>query len=516
MNRNLFFLTIASILIFICACVSYDSQLNDISVDLKNEDNIVDNTFREKKEKTDVNNKQNLGPISLDVKEAILVALKNNQSLAVQKLMPLMQKLNVEKSIAEFEPNITANISRNADRRGDSLNKTTNGSINLSKKLPAGTRINLGVNLQHLEGRKENKDYSAQTTLSLTQPLLKGLGIKVNLASVRQAKINVQISEYELRGFVENLVAEVEETYWNLYLFQKQISIYEQSLELAKEQLEEIKERVKVGKLPEVDIAAAKAELASRKQALIEARNQFNKMKLHMLYLLNLSSNLESKEIILKQEPVITEVNVDNIQEHINTALKMRPDLNEARLRIKNGKLEIIKTKNGLLPKLDLFITIGETGYANSFIKSFGNINNTNYGVEGGLTLSFSPLNKANKADYKYSVLSLQEAYESIKNMEKLAQVDVQTAILEVKEAREQIEASKANRELQAEKLRVETEKFRVGKSTNLLVFQAQRDFISSEISEIQSLIGYLKAITKLRRVEGSLLEYYGISVSEK
>jgi outer membrane protein TolC len=90
-------------------------------------------------------------------------------------------------------------------------------------------------------------------------------------------------------------------------------------------------------------------------------------------------------------------------------------------------------------------------------------------------------------------------------------QVDVRSAYIEVTRAREQITATAATRNFQEEKLRAETEKFRVGKSTSLLVGQAQRDFVVSQIAETQAVANYLKAMIALYRLEGSLLQRRGV-----
>ena len=41
-------------------------------------------------------------------------------------------------------------------------------------------------------------------------------------------------------------------------------------------------------------------------------------------------------------------------------SLRMRPLLNEARLNLMQNDLEVVKTKNGLLPLLDLFVSLGQ------------------------------------------------------------------------------------------------------------------------------------------------------------
>jgi outer membrane protein TolC len=98
-----------------------------------------------------------------------------------------------------------------------------------------------------------------------------------------------------------------------------------------------------------------------------------------------------------------------------------------------------------------------------------------------------------------------------VKNLAQLVQVDVRSAYIEVTRAKEQISATAATRALQEEKARIEAEKFRVGKSTTLLVAQAQRDLLSSRITEIETITNYLKALIELHRLEGSLLERRGI-----
>jgi outer membrane protein TolC len=60
--------------------------------------------------------------------------------------------------------------------------------------------------------------------------------------------------------------------------------------------------------------------------------------------------------------------------------------------------------------------------------------------------------------------------------------------------------------------VRSETEKFRVGKSTTLLVGRAQRDLLSAQIDEIRAVVGHLNGLVELYRLEGSLLERRGIS----
>jgi outer membrane protein TolC len=349
--------------------------------------------------------------------------------------------------------------------------------------------------------------------LSVTQALLRGAGTRVNLATLEQARLDTDASEYEFRGFAEALVAQVEETYWDYALAQRQIQIVEQSLRIAEQQLGEIEEMIAVGKLAESEVVAAQAEIALQRQGLIAARSALKTTRLRLLRLLNpRGSNLWERDIVLRELPAIPDLAMDPVQAHVDVALRFRPDLNAARLGVLRNDLEVVKTKNGLLPKLDLFLILGKTGYADSFGSSVSDIADGSYDFSAGLVVQYPFRNREAGARYRRSTLRLDQALEGVANFAQLVELDVRTAYIEIERAKEQIAASRATLKLQEEKLRIETEKLRVGRSTAFLVSQAQRDLLSSQIAEVQAMANYLKALVALYRLEGSLLERRGIT----
>jgi outer membrane protein TolC len=97
--------------------------------------------------------------------------------------------------------------------------------------------------------------------------------------------------------------------------------------------------------------------------------------------------------------------------------------------------------------------------------------------------------------------------------MERMVQRDVRSAYTEVMRTRQQIEATRVTRDLQEQNLEAEVEKFRVGRSTNLLVLGVQRDFTASQLDVIRAAVDYLNALVDLYVMEGTLLERRGINV---
>jgi outer membrane protein TolC len=213
----------------------------------------------------------------------------------------------------------------------------------------------------------------------------------------------------------------------------------------------------------------------------------------------------------LVHPPELPDVRLGAVAEHVAAAERLRPEINQARLQILQGDLELVRTRNGLLPRMDLFINLGKTGYADSFAQSVDDISGDSYDAQVGVTFEFPPINRAARARHQRALLSREQSAKALDNLAQLVELDVRTAFIEVSRSREQIAASKATRQFEEEKARIESEKFRVGRSTNLLVAQAQRDLLLSRINEVEAVVNYLNALTDFYRLEGSLLQRRGI-----
>ena len=464
------------------------------------------------------------GPLEIGIQEAILLAMENNQSLIVERMNPEIQQTFEQEELAVFDPLFSPEISNRrsvADRLSRAGSSTESqivdsisGSISLAKLFPTGTALDLQAGSNFTDSSLYSDTFTANRLgLTVTQALLRGLDVRANMARVNQARLDTLISQYELRGFTEIVLEQVESKFWDYALAQRQIEIYTDSLDLAEKQMTEAEERIKIGDLAETELAAAQAEVALGRENLINARSALAKEHLDLLRLLNPSGSIDwNREVTLQYDTSLPDVRLDNVEQHVQVALRMRPDLNQARLQIQRGDLEVVRTKNGLLPKMDTFISFGKSGYADTFDRALNNMDEGSYDVTWGLAFEGSPMNRSARARYARAVAGKQQLGKALENLSQLVQVDVRSAYIEVSRAQEQISATAATRNFQEEKLRAETVKFRVGKSTSLLVGQAQRDFVASQIAEIQAIANYLKALVALYRLERSLLQRRGLA----
>ncbi|HUT33208.1 MAG TPA: TolC family protein [Planctomycetota bacterium] len=464
------------------------------------------------------------GRLELDVAQAILTALENNQALKVECLNPDITRTFEGEERAIFDPvvgaetstGVTRSRSRGADGR---LHSATSGRTSLDawvrQFLPTGTTVELdgSYSLTGVGTWYHDKLETARIGVSVTQALLRGCGVAVNLATLRQARLDTLASHYEFRGFAESLVADVEHAYWDCALAERQIEIYAASLKVAEDQLAETMERIKIGKLAETELAAVQAEVASRREALINARSALATARLRFLRLLNPpGANPWGRDIALLVQPAAPDVKLDDVEAHVQLALRLRPDINEAKLRVRRGDLEIVKTRNGLLPKLDLFATLGKSGYSTALGHSPSQLPDTGYDALVGLTYQFPIGNRAAGARHERAVLTSRQLTEALDSLAQLAQLDVRTAYIEVERAREQVTATAATRKAREVASATESARLREGKSTPFLVALAQRDLLASQIAEVEAVVNLLKNIVTLYRGDGSLLERRGIA----
>ncbi|MBN1541574.1 TolC family protein [candidate division KSB1 bacterium] len=460
--------------------------------------------------------------LRISLHESILTALENNPVFALQRFEPEIVAAAVEIERAQFDPNLNASVSRVESKSQRFLGTRpepvelsgvrSQYEIGLSTMLPTGTTLSADISMSSSLSSLYTDQYSGYLGVTVAQSLLQGAGLGANLARLRQADLDAQLSREELKATAQNLVADVEKAYWALYMAAQEIRIQQQSLDLAERQLDESRERVAVGKLPELELAAVHAEAALRREALIDARSRYEQARLAFLFLLNPDTPTIWQTVPqLTDPPFIPVDTLASADVHQELGLTYRADLKRAQVQLKKGELEVQRTRNGLLPRLDFFITAGRSTYAKTFREGIPDYQSPFSDVSAGLSFSFPVINRQARAEASRARWTRDQFEHALENMQRLVQWDVRSAHIEALRSREQIRATAVTRELQEQKLAAEQEKFRVGKSTNFLVLQAQRDLTASLLDEARAKVAYLNALIDLYHTEGTLLERRGI-----
>ena len=463
---------------------------------------------------------------TISLKEAVEMSLKNNIALNIEKIDPEIYATSVEQAKGEFDTKVSASVSA-SDRRSRSINandvigrnsnNATTASIEAEKKSTSGIKTNISASINRSRTTSHSSLYAARLGIDVTAPLMRGAGKEVNLVSLRKAELDLDWSKYELYGYILDFVSETEKKYWQYYLNAKQLEIVKESLQLALQQRDETQKRIGVGKIAESEIAAADAEVALCQEDLIDAESRVVSSAISLLRNINHDTeNFWRKRPNLISVPKLREIDQYdfNLEDCIADSLLMRPELRQAELMQRKNELEVVSTKNGMLPRLDFFISLGKTGYSKSFDGSEPSFNHKEpFDSSVGLTYELNRHRRSEKAKYDRAKLNLRLQNESIKNLEQLIKEDVIKAYIEIKRTKEQLAATTATAQKQAEKLRVENVKFDVGKTTAFQVAQAQRDLTAAKIAQVKAIIDYTVSKSELLRSTGLLLKFRGIEI---
>ncbi len=464
-------------------------------------------------------------PIALSIEQATFVALGRNRDLRVQQLSPVIVGAFEQIERGVFDPELFAegrtgesSARETARATGEQFSveaRSASGVGGIRQFLPTGTTIEGTVEQARDISNRSPEQQEARLGLTVTQSLLRGFGPAVNLVSIRQAQLDTLASVYELRGFTEALLAETEIAYWNFVLAREEIAIFERSLEIAIRQRDEVEQQIDVGLMPQTEAAATRAEVALREQALINARSELESSRVRLIRLLNPAddSNFE-REVLAVTDPRLEAMAIDDLGERVQLADTMRPDLGEARLRLEQDRLETIVTRNGLMPRLDLFIALGKSGFGDTLSGSFQDLDTDSDDWTAGVSLSHYLGNRAARGRDLAARATRQQSAAAVANLRQLVQTEVRLAVIEAERARQQIQASAATRFLQEQTVRAEEERYDVGASTSLLVAQAQRDLLLAQIAEVEAIVQYRIALVSLYLAEGSLLERRGIRLA--
>ncbi len=500
---------------------SSDGSVIPIGDDFKNK-NIRSTSFGA----CDIFNKEDNASFTISLREAVEMALKNNIALNIERIDPDIYATNIENEKSAFDTNISASVSA-FDKRSKSINAAdvignnssngTTASIEAEKKSTSGMKTSVSASLNRSRTSSHSSLYAARLGIDVTAPLMQGAGREVNLVSLRKAELDLDWSKYELYGYILDFVSETEKKYWQYYLSVEQLEIVKESLQLAMQQRDETLKRIKVGKIAESEIAAADAEVALCQEDLINAESTVVSSAISLLR----NINNDTKDFWRRRPNVISIPKLRDIDQYdfnledcIEDALIMRPELRQAELLQRKNELDIVASKNGMLPKLDFFISLGKTGYSKSFDGSEPSFRHKEpFDSSVGLSYELNRHRRGEKAKLDKANLNLKLQKESIKNLEQLIKEDVIKCYIEIKRTKEQLAATAATAQKQLEKLRVENVKFDVGKTTAFQVAQAQRDLTAAKIAQVKAVTSYTIAKSDLLRATGLLLKFRGLEV---
>ncbi len=490
--------------------------------------------------------------VKLTLQSVMFLALKNNLQIAFQSLAPGISETGIMREESVYDPDLSLQYgkSRSVQQVGNYLTGAGADSVyqqawdlkmGIMKQFVAGTSAELKWNA--IESKTDFifqqlvPQYKSDLSLNLTQPLLKDFGIEIGRSMIKIANLNFEISQYQFKNQVMEILSGIEKSYWALYFQNKDYEARQKSLKAAEDLLREFKIRIDAGTLAPIEIYQAEAEVAERKHDLIVAADLVKDTEDRLKTSLNLYDKKEywDLQIIPADDPRSGPVTVD-LEQSLQEAFAYRPDYIQAKMDIEARNIMVKYTKNQTLPRVDLFGTLGTMGLAGrgnpnaaSFMGGGGggkNLVNTGwpdvadsmasgdyYNYAAGVKIQFPFGNRFAKSQYSKAKLESARAATFLKEVENNVINDVRGAVRQIDTDIKRIEASRATMRLADERLKAEEKKYAVGLATTHDLLEYQDKLAKAESGYAFAKAAYEQNLADLARVKGMLLETFNITI---
>jgi outer membrane protein len=391
--------------------------------------------------------------------------------------------------------------------------------------------------------------------LTITQNLLNGFGLAVNKRALHVAKNNLRVTDLQFKEQVIATVANVVNLYWDLVSFNEDLKVKQQTLELDATLYKDNQRRAELGSIAPIDTIQAEAEMKSAQQDVVTQETQVLQQELILKSVLTRSgfdnAALIGAHIIPTDHVEVPERDaVIPIQDLVAQAMQNRPEIESNVISLENARLNMLGTKNNLLPTLSAQATFSNSGQAGSvsqnaqvpifgtngqvvgyrpltaadvngyFLGGYGTVlgqifgrNFPNYSAQVSLTIPLR--NRATQADLITDELNYRQSEIQDRQLHNNVKLNVINAYTAMRQARAAYETSVVARKLQDETLAGTRRKYELGTSTITDVVIAQRDDTARQLAEVDARRQYIDARTSLRQQMGTILEDYNVDIDE-
>ncbi len=473
--------------------------------------------------------------------EVVKLALDNNADLNADRLDPAISAERVAAARGVFVPTVSSALTRNSATTpstnlfsGDTSTETGfwSGTAGIAQLLPRGGG-NYVVNFDSARTTTNNPlstftpSITSSVEATFSQPLVRNFRIDSARAQVDISQRNREIADLRLQERIAQTTSDAESAYWLLVSARAAVDVARQSLDLSLELERTNQARVDVGQSPPLDLVAARAEVAQRRENLIVART--SALRAEDLLRTRIFAPGRSNFWTARLEPadaVPPPEGPPDVDAAVRRALAERPDIAEARKQIQITDTSVLLSKNQTMPDVRLQASYLTAGLAGTRLIRTGGFPGT---ITGSESTSFgSALSQIFKSDFPTWTLGLSVAYPVGKSVEEanLARArierdqaaarlrstelgavrEVRDAALRLEQNRQRIETARLGRELAGQRLDAEQRRFDVGMSTSFLVIQAQRDLAVARNNELQAGLDYQLALVAFQTVQQASL----------
>jgi outer membrane protein TolC len=492
----------------------------------------------------ETSNEITLGSSSQSIHELTIAdvrakALKNNLTIKVAKIDPLIAGTEVREEQAKFDSIIFAYAkygqvdspqmsgdkvefkSDNFDLNGQQVKMSVLEQEKRSLELEAGIKVPLrtggSITLssplenKSSRGKFSSDEYRSAMRFSISQPLLRNAGVKVNEASIRIAEYTQQAVQLKTRLQSIRVIATVDKAYWALYEAWGQLDVRRQQFEYANQNLSMVKHRVREGLSAAVEINRAEIGVADRMEALIVAETNLKLAERQLRFYMNDLTEDTSQANLLtpSTQPNLLKYEF-NRNKLLDDALSGRVELLEQELKLAADITKIDYLENQTLPLFTLDYQYGALSNTNSnFGNSYRNVLNGDFNDWSiGLKFEMPLTNEARKAQLDNAVQQRNQRL-ATKTLQMLTvKKEIYDALDYVDQNWQRILAARQQVLIAGLNYEAELKQFNEGLRTMTEVLETLTRLGEAQAKEVRAITDYQIALVDTAYATGTLLGY--------
>jgi len=487
--------------------------------------------------------------LELTLHSYLELVMSNHPDVQIQILTVLESENSIQAAFSPFDPtlaldfnaNRSTNPSQDQLQGGDVISSLRqNGGFTYRQTLDTGTNYQIGFTGLKTASSSSFRTFnpSIQDTLQfrIEQPLLRDRGRGIQRIPILIARARYDNSQSTAKTRVLALIAQAENTYWQVVSNRESLGVQENNLELRRKFLERSQRELELGAISPLDIYQPEQNYANAQVSVTRARYQLQQAEDRVRRQIgaDLDPEIRNLPLVLTEsaDPPIYMPTFEP-EETIRKALLMRPEIRLRRTTLAIDDYNIKRDTNAQRPDLSLTAQYSATGlggnlYENSILGAGASqliatggfpgamnqlfqFNFPTYSV--GLQLNLPLRNRRAAVALANSVLQKKRNMYELRALEQQVRLDVLNAITGVELSKAAIQQAAVALDFSQKRLDAEQRKYDLGVSTAFIVLDAQDDLVQSQADLLQESIGYRRAIVTLLQATGELLEARGVAL---
>ena len=447
----------------------------------------------------------------LTLADAVREALQRNERLVNQRDTTEQAVLGLRLARDEFRPKIVPNVLGSFGQTD--INSQTY-RVDVAQRLTTGSEFRIGVGtatsqIPALVGLVGNDIhfYNADTTLSFTQPLLRGFGSAVARRPLAGAELRRSDADRQQLMAEQQIAVEVASAYYRVAAQQSLIDVADQSLDRSRKLREASEAKLGAGLVSQLDVLRAQQLVAQAEIQLFDAQTAADDARDHLATLMGRDAGGRIEVDATFPTAAAQEISSEDA---VGAALAHRLDLRSATALAADADRQIAFAKNQLLPQVDVNVVYTRRETADTFAGSFG-VDRFRFATF--FTIS-SPIDRtAQLVDYQNAVIDRNRRRREVDTMRRRIVEDVQRGLRSRDRWRRLVAAAETAVTLSRREVEVAQFRYERGLSNNLDVVTAEGNLLSAESRLSSARADSAVADLTLRALIGTLdprLEFTG------